>query len=70
MTKTAKDSLKAEPDQSSMEQSMAAHFMDYLSKARETAKLHFKNGHDVDSEVSIFTHHIMHEFDKYRTRKE
>ena len=70
MKTTADKKEKAEPDTKDMEQTMAAHFMDYLSKARETAKLYFNNSHDVDSEVSIFTHHILHEFDKYRTRKE
>lgn len=68
MTKQTKDSLKAKPSQSAMEQTLSEHFMDYLAKARETVKLNFSNGHDVDSEVAIFTYHILNEFDKYRTR--
>lgn len=70
MTKSTIDSLKAEPDQKSMEQELSDHFMDYLSKSRETLKLKYKDNHNIDSEIAIFTYHIMHEFDKYRTRSE
>lgn len=64
MAKQTKDTLK--PDD--IEQSLQECFIEYLKKCREIVYTKFKNEHDIDSEVSLTTHHMLHEFDKYRTR--
>lgn len=58
------------PSQDDMENSLQDLFLDYLNKAREVAGLTHNDEHAIDSEVSLHMHSMIHEYDKYRNRKE
>jgi hypothetical protein len=66
MAKQTEDHLKG----NGIEQRLEALFVDYLDKAREIVKEKFNNEHDIDSEVALSMHHMLHEYDKYRSRVE
>ena len=66
--KTTQSNLKLKPSQSDMEQSLQDLFLDYLNKARDVASLTYNNEHDIDSEVSLHFHHMLLQFDSFRTR--
>lgn len=44
-------------------------FIDFLNKCRDVLGKKYKDENDIDSEVSLYFHDILKEFDNYRTRR-
>ena len=66
MTKQTQCRLKG----NDIEQRLEALFVDYLDKAREIVKEKYNNEHDIDSEVALSMHYMLHQYDNYRSRVE
>lgn len=69
MAKSANADLKDELSQDAMEQSVQECFLECLNKCREIVGLKYKSEAEIDSEVSLAMHGILHEFDKFRTNR-
>lgn len=69
MAKSTNVVLKEEPTQDAMEQTVQECFLECLNKCREIVGLKYKSEAEVDSEVSLAMHSILHEFDRYRTNR-
>jgi len=66
MSNDAKDTLK---ESGTLEGLLQDAYLDYLNNCRTILSKKYKSEHDIDSEVSLYFHYMLEEFDKYRTNR-